>query len=154
MYGWLFKGGCIASKSVLVSRDILKSNLGQCLFCNSAQETPNHLLLLCDVARRVWEDVISWWNLVCPPNLKSLLALWDNFKFSNLEKLCWQASFYSGVWTRRNELVFKNKVWEVEEISDLVKMRMAIWIKGKYNIRDYSIENFKLILAGIRTVKI
>lgn len=91
---------------------------------------------------------------MCPPNLKYLLAFWDNFKFSNLEKLCWQASFYFGVWTRRNELVFKNKVWEVEEISDLVKMRMAIWIKGKYNIRDYSIENFKLILAGIRTVKI
>ncbi|XP_058222658.1 uncharacterized protein LOC131332424 [Rhododendron vialii] len=80
-------------------------------------------------------------------------VMWlEGFKFSNLEKLCWQASFYSGVWTIwtcRNELVFRNEVWEVEEISDLVKMRMTIWIKGKYNIREYSIEDFKWNLAGI-----
>ncbi|KAI8542690.1 hypothetical protein RHMOL_Rhmol08G0158300 [Rhododendron molle] len=62
--------------SFLVNKGILNSNFGQCLSCNSAQETPNHLLLLCDVAKRVWEDVIFWCNLVwvCPPNLKSLLA--------------------------------------------------------------------------------
>ncbi|KAF7136078.1 hypothetical protein RHSIM_Rhsim08G0187000 [Rhododendron simsii] len=91
--------GLIASKSVLVSRGILNSNTDQCPYCNSVGETPNHLLLLCNVARRVWEE----------------------------------ASFYSGVWTLwtcRNELVYRNKMWEVEEIADLVKTRMTIWIKG------------------------
>ncbi|KAF7154656.1 hypothetical protein RHSIM_Rhsim01G0162300 [Rhododendron simsii] len=83
LFVWMAIQGCIASKSVLVNNGILNSNLGQCLLCNATEETPNHLLLLCDVARRVWESVISWWNVVwiCPSNLKSLL-FWDSFKFS------------------------------------------------------------------------
>ncbi|KAF7127592.1 hypothetical protein RHSIM_Rhsim11G0109000 [Rhododendron simsii] len=122
LFAWIAIQGCIASKSVLVSKGILNSNLGQCPFCNSAEEALNHLLLQCDVARRIWDN----------------------------------ASFYSGIWTIwtcRNELVFRNKIWEMEEISDLVEMRMVIWIKGKYNITDYSIEDFKWNLAGIRTLK-
>lgn len=81
---------------------------------------------------------------VCPPNLKTLFAYWDSFKFGNLEKLCWQASFYSGLWTLwtyRNELVFRNKMWEVEEIADLVKTRMTIWIKGMSEITPLRILN-------------
>lgn len=156
LFVWMAIQGLIASKSVLVSRGILNSNTDQCPFCNSVGETPNHLLLLCNVAKRVWEEVILWWDMVwvCPPNLKTLFAYWYSFKFENLEKLCWQASFYSGVWTFRNELVFRNKMCEVEEIADLVKTRMTIWIKGKYDVRDYSIEDFKWNLAGTRKVKI
>lgn len=41
----------------------------------------------------------------------------------------------------------------MEEITDLVKTRMAIWIKGKFDIKDYSIEDFKWNLAGIRKTK-
>ncbi|KAG5552027.1 hypothetical protein RHGRI_010195 [Rhododendron griersonianum] len=32
---------------------------------------------------------------------------------------------------------------EKEEAADLVKTRAAFWIKGKYDPRDYSFENFK-----------
>lgn len=87
IFVWMAIQGCIASKSVLVRRGIIDNNLGRCPFC---KETQDHLLLLCDVASRVWSNVISWWNMVwvCPPNLKNLLAFWDSFKFNNLEKLC------------------------------------------------------------------
>lgn len=49
--------------------------------------------------------------------------------------------------------MLKNKVWMAEEITDLAKTRMAILIKGKFNIRDYSIEDFKWNLAAVRKVK-
>lgn len=57
------------------------------------------------------------------------------------------------IWTCRNESVFRNKVWKVEEITNLVKTRMGIWIKGKFDSKDYSIEDFKWNLAGIRKTK-
>lgn len=69
-----------------------------------------------------------------------VVIYWDSIRFQNLEKFCWQATFYdviSTIWTSRNESVFNNRVWEVDEISDLVKTRMAIWIKGRFNISAY-----------------
>ena len=75
-----------------------------------------------------------------------LFQFWDSLRFKNLEKLCWIAIFYAvtwTIWTARNDVVFNNKVWEVEEIIELSKTRMASWIKGKFNVKDYSIEDFK-----------
>lgn len=51
-------------------------------------------------------------------------------------------------------MVFRNKVWEIEEVIDLVKTRMAIWVKGVYNIKDYSVDDFIRSLDGIRKLKI
>lgn len=50
--------------------------------------------------------------------------------------------------------LFDNKVWEIEEVVELSKTRMAIWIKGKYNVKDYSVDDFKRCLEGIRKIKI
>lgn len=91
---------------------------GSCPFCNLEEETPNHLLLLCNVARKVWNEVMVWWNLiwVIPANVKTLFLFWDSFNFKNLEKACWEATFYAALWTiwlSRNDTVFNNKVWKV-----------------------------------------
>lgn len=51
-------------------------------------------------------------------------------------------------------VVFNNKAWDKDEMVDLVKTRMALWIKGKYNVNDYFVEDFKRNLDGIRKVKI
>lgn len=40
------------------------------------------------------------------------------------------------------------------DLIDMVKTRMALWIKDKYNIRDYSLGDFKNNLDGIRKLKI
>ncbi|KAF7145204.1 hypothetical protein RHSIM_Rhsim04G0135500 [Rhododendron simsii] len=53
IFVWMDMQGCIASKSVLVRRGIINNNLGQYPFCNATKETPDHLLLLCDVACRL-----------------------------------------------------------------------------------------------------
>lgn len=95
--------------------------------------------------------MLAWWHLVwaIPSNLRDLLAWWDSqYMFKNLEKICWQATFYSVMWTLwicRNDKGFNNKVWEVEDICDVAKTRLALWIKAKYNIKVYSIGDFKTI---------
>lgn len=77
--------------------------------------------------------------------------------FRNLENICWQTTFYATlwtIWTCRNEVIFNNKTWEVEEITDLVKTRLAIWIKGKFNIKIYTVEDFKWNLESVRKLRL
>ncbi|KAH7849459.1 hypothetical protein Vadar_018222 [Vaccinium darrowii] len=83
------------------------------------------------------KDLVSVWKNVCPPKV---------------EVFAWMAIQNSIA--SRNEVILRNEVWEVEEIIDLAKTRMAIWIKGKYNIKIYSVEDFKRNLDGIRRLKI
>lgn len=46
-------------------------------------------------------------------------------------------------------LWFKSTIPEVEEVPDLVKTGMAVWIKGKYTSKEYLVEDFKRCLDGI-----
>lgn len=159
LFAWMAVQECVSTRSVLVRRGILNIEHGLCPFCNVEEETPNHLLLLCNVARKVWDEVMVWWNLVwvSPASIKNLFLFWEGFKFKNLAKSCWQATFYAVLWTIwlcRNDTVFNNKAWEVDDIMDLVKTRMAVWIKGRFNLHVYSVEDFKWNLDGIRKVKV
>lgn len=54
MFVWLALQGCIASKSVLVSRGILNECLDICPFCNIGGETPPHILLHRQFSWEVW----------------------------------------------------------------------------------------------------
>lgn len=158
LFVWMAVQDCIAAKSVLVRRGIISGNQALCLFCNNEEETPTYLLLHCHFSWEIWSDVLAWWRMVwiCPQNLMQLFLFWNNVSFRNLEKLCWFASFYAviwTIWTCRNESVFIYKTWTVGEIVDLVKTRMAIWIKGKYDVK-YSVDDFKSNLDAIRRVKI
>lgn len=47
-------------------------------------------------------------------------------------------------------IVFNSKGWEVEEVIELSKTRMAIWIKRKFGVKNYSVDDFKRCLDGIR----
>lgn len=51
--------------------------------------------------------------------------------------------FFGLLWTGRIEVGSNNKVWDKEELIDLVKTRRAVWIKRKYDIKDYVIDDFK-----------
>lgn len=159
LFVWMAMQNCIASKSSLVRRGILHSNLDLFSLCNASGEFPVHLLLHCDVAWNVWSEMISWWHIiwVSPLSLKELFQWWRSIRFKNLERLCWLATFYSviwTIWTCRNDVVFNNKGWAVEDTCELVKTRMAMWIKGKYNTTGDSIEDFKRNLDGVGKVRI
>lgn len=47
-------------------------------------------------------------------------------------------------------MVFNNGVWDDEMIQDMAKTRMTLWIKGKCDLTNYSVEDFKRCLDGIR----
>ncbi|KAI8566579.1 hypothetical protein RHMOL_Rhmol02G0051600 [Rhododendron molle] len=58
------------------------------------------------------------------------------------------------IWNTRNDIVFKDKQLNVNDTVDLIKLKMAFWVKGKYNLNSYSIEDFRSHLDGIRRHKI
>lgn len=92
----------------------------------------------------------------CPSNLENLWYFWDNQRFEKFEKKCWLACFFTvmwSIWTGRNKVVFNNKPWDELECLDVVKTKMAIWIKAKFNIKEYSVEDFKRSLEGIRSLR-
>ncbi|KAG5565612.1 hypothetical protein RHGRI_001501 [Rhododendron griersonianum] len=72
--------------------------------------------------------------------------MWFNNSFKNLEKKCWESILFAGLWSiwiARNEVIFNNKHLDVAEVVDLIKTRVAFWIKAKFNITDYTVEDFK-----------
>lgn len=83
--------------------------------------------------------------------------MWSSVKFKNLEKFCWLTCFYSTIWSiwgGRNDLVLKNKAFIPDNIVDLSKTRMAFWIKARFKVDDYTVDDFKRCLDGIRKIKI
>ncbi|KAI8559205.1 hypothetical protein RHMOL_Rhmol04G0155100 [Rhododendron molle] len=78
-------------------------------------------------------------------------------RFKNLEKFLWETTFHATTWSLwlvRNDLVFNNASWRVEDLGELIKTRIAMWIKAKFDIEVYSVENFKGYLDGMRKVKV
>lgn len=130
-----------------------------CPLCSELSETPQHLLLHCSFAWRIWSSIFRWWRVewVCPPDLITLSLFWFSSPFKNLEKKCWESCFYAviwSIWKARNDLIFNNKASTWEEITELVKIRVALWIKGLNDLRIYSVNDFLGNLDAIRRIKI
>lgn len=98
---WMPIQNCISAKSVLVRRGILDNSHNICPLCNIEEESLDHLLLLCNVARKVWDEIFVWWQMTwnCQTTFKGLFLSWDSIRFKNLERICWQATFYAVVWS-------------------------------------------------------
>ncbi|KAI8546452.1 hypothetical protein RHMOL_Rhmol07G0118800 [Rhododendron molle] len=58
------------------------------------------------------------------------------------------------LWLVRNDYVFNNSSKQPWEVGDLVKTRVAMWMKTKFNIKIYTVEDFKVFLDGIRKLKL
>ncbi|KAI8559837.1 hypothetical protein RHMOL_Rhmol04G0205900 [Rhododendron molle] len=54
----------------------------------------------------------------------------------------------------RIDCIFKNATASSEEVVDIIKFRVATWIKVKFNVRMYTVEDFKRFLDGIRSLNL
>ncbi|KAI8555423.1 hypothetical protein RHMOL_Rhmol05G0173500 [Rhododendron molle] len=54
----------------------------------------------------------------------------------------------------RSRLIFQNVMIGLEEVVDLIKYRVSMWVKVKFDIKVYSIEEFKRFLDGIRLLEL
>lgn len=54
----------------------------------------------------------------------------------------------------RNDYVFNNATIQPNEVGELIKTMVAMRMKVKYNIKVYTVKDFKKQLGGIRRVKL
>ncbi|XP_058189531.1 uncharacterized protein LOC131307140 [Rhododendron vialii] len=134
IFTWMVIQERVATRSVLQSRNIIAEP--QELSC-----------------------IVDWWHVkwVCPSSVGALIAWWFGNRFSNLEKEIWEACLYATLWLlwlMRNDCVFNNASMLVWDVADLIKTRVAMWMRTKHDIKLYSVDNFKGYLDGIHNLKL
>jgi hypothetical protein len=82
-----------------------------CLFCDQSEETLNHLLLGCVLAREIWATCLRWWGkLHWMPQMDTDFVGWlqgkrggpggDRDLWTGVTLICWC------LWRHRNDIVF------------------------------------------------
>lgn len=46
----------------------------------------------------------------------------------------------------RNDFFFNNASWRVEDVGELIKTIVAMWIKSKFDLKVHTVEEFKVFL--------
>lgn len=133
--GWLAMLGRVKTSELLLNLGILSDfNMSLCHFCGEVPESVNHLFLHCDMVWHVWCVVLRWWKVewVVPASVKSLFCWWRGWKFKKIKRVLWELSSFAvlwSVWKMRNELIFQGVAPKWEEVGDLIKYRIACWMK-------------------------
>ncbi|GFZ20781.1 hypothetical protein Acr_28g0014860 [Actinidia rufa] len=101
---------------------------------------------------------MAWWGCswVCPATIFDLMVRWFSNSFKEVEKGCWEAIFFAIIWSlwkARNELIFSNVNIVKAELIDLIKLRVAFWVKAKCDINEYSVVDIQRCLDGIRSIR-
>lgn len=94
---------------------------------------------------------------VCPTNLFDLLCWWFSNKFKYVEKGYWEICFYAVVWSiwlERNQIIFRNKAYEEGLLVEIIKTKVAVWLKACYDLKEYSVEDTKRSIQSIRKLKV
>ncbi|EOX93531.1 Uncharacterized protein TCM_002421 [Theobroma cacao] len=78
----------------------------------------------------------SEWNIcwVMHENPRKVFLAWDKACSNNKSKM-WVLAFYVitwSIWLFCNEIVFNGKQWEMGQLFDLIKLRLALWGKARW----------------------
>ena len=150
-FGWLVWNGRIKSGDLLLKFGVLDDVADiRCGFCESEIESVDHVFLHCMYVHKVWTDCLKWWGMiwVTPKSVCDLLIWWQSFKFKKRKKLFWEAipmTILWAVWKRRNDLKFNKVIPDWYGLVDSVKYRVVYWVKLKADMKEYSIDNIKIM---------
>ncbi|XP_071694642.1 uncharacterized protein [Rutidosis leptorrhynchoides] len=112
----------------------------RCPICDDGLETVEHTFIFCKQTMELWERVFGWWNSGHFNNLSlSELLRGNNVNAStNFGKKVWQSvewvcAYF--IWKCRNDLVFRNKKWNIPMALNEIQIKSFEWIshrsKGK-----------------------
>lgn len=136
VFVWLAILDKINTRHKLASIGILPMDQDICPLCFAHQESSDHLLLHCDIARQLWVWWLNIWDhqWVFPCTLKDAFTQWKCIKKKSVFfKKVWAASFFIIVWTtwkERNLRIFGNSTSTMKELKDMVLLRIGWWISG------------------------
>jgi len=101
-------------------------------------ETSSHLLLHCDFFGTVWFFILRWLGIytVMPYDV---ISHFTQFSFIGgaakskryILQVIWYATVWE-IWKERNNRVFSEKQWSIQQMVDKIKSVTFMWLKGKY----------------------
>lgn len=152
---WLAWRGRVKTISLLQRFRALSSNVENlCLFCKLEPESVDHLFLQCSEIWKVWSSMLQWWGVswVIPATVDGVLLWWLGTKCKKSVMRIWRlvpiAMLWS-VWRLRNECVFKGNQPNMEELGEIVKVRVGLWAKSGLPEFHYSVHD---VVANLNQV--
>ncbi|CAL5340992.1 unnamed protein product [Camellia sinensis] len=155
-FSWLAWKNRVKTADFLQKIGVLQaSSPALCAFCKTKAESICHVLLHCHFSWRVWSAILNWWEVqgALPGSVEAVLHWWEGVKLSKKEKLLWKvippAVFWS-LWKLRNECIFQAAKPHLEDLCELVKIRVALWLNQSFKAFNFTVQDFLSNLRQIR----
>ncbi|KAF5452893.1 hypothetical protein F2P56_021410 [Juglans regia] len=127
---WTASLGKILTTDNLRKRRIIIADW--CCMCKSGGESVNHLLLHCEIARTLWDEVFKKMELmwVMPQTVLEVLACWASIHGVRQIKAVWKMipiCIMWCLWQERNERTFEDKERTLEELKMFFFRTLCTW---------------------------
>lgn len=114
-----------------------------CVFCNCADESVDHLFLLCPFSKLVWTRVLSWLgaDFAIPASIHLLIVLFGEGIGVQVKQggcvLLWYAVVWC-IWELRNGITFRSETPDFMYLMDRVKVLSWKWYSAGKECSNYS----------------
>lgn len=136
LYVWKLGHNRLRSLLNLFKRGIVPGDVVACSGCQHV-ETESHLFFECPCYSRIWTTCFKWIGIstVMHNNCKNHYKQFSGLLNCRLEsKKCWQVVWFAmvrAIWLARNNCIFNNKMPEMLDVLESVKVFSWSWIKVK-----------------------
>ncbi|KAJ0601850.1 putative RNA-directed DNA polymerase [Helianthus annuus] len=136
----------LPTKEALARRNV-QIACTDCVFCEEAVESSDHLFAACRFVQGIWEEVFNWCRIPTPFFFcaKDVLQLHNFCRGSRR----WKAVVYTVVqtavwciWRARNEAIFNNKRVAAANMVEEIKVLCFLWLKHRAKATSLTWENW------------
>lgn len=138
---WKIEHGVLSVKVFLKNRLHANNFNTMCGWCGKHDESIQHLLRDCELAKWVWEGIALWWQIPVR------LFYSANFSIRSLFSLVvdavlnkpWQSIVAAGlwyIWITRNNKVFNQKSISKDRLLAMIKVRAYQWLLASNLVED------------------
>ena len=128
VFSWLaLRGGILTIDNLRRRRKII---VNACPMCLADEESVEHLLLNCKVAKGLWSEVLSWFHCSWTQlrSIRGLFEAWLLEVGSNRGRILWRTAFPALlwiIWKERNSRCFEDSSTSAEDLAYKLKFTIA-----------------------------
>lgn len=135
----------------LARRSVIQGSQTACRFSKRKEESLSHLFFECNPAVQVRAGCLKWWGLQtafhidCKTHFLQFYGLLIGGKDC---KAKWQVTWFSIIWTTRNQCIFNVGKIDKDLNFEFVKLKSWSWINIRLEDFKYSITDWFLNLGA------